>query len=502
MIKSSKAGQMDTKTLDDEPSKAVLDLVHEAEAEHNDQAVSRAILWKIDLRLLPLLCITYALQSIDKTTLGYASVFDLKEDLSLTGNEYSWLGGIFYLGYLLWEFPTNLMLQRLPINYFMSITVIIWGIVLMCHASVKNFSEIAAARTFLGVFEGSINPGTMLLFSMYYSREEQPLRMGIWIGSAGLGYVIAGISSFGIGHIHSYLESWRLIFLIWGAITTGWGVVLLFFLPGSPLKAKFLTEHERALAINRVKSNNTGIENKHFKMPQFWEAMFDMKTWLLFLFAVTSNSPNGGLTTFQSLIIKGMGFSTLQTTLIQMPSGAVQLIACPLACIFASYVRNSRLPIMLICLAPFFAGVCGLWLIDESKPYGRLVCLWISFTYTATWTLSMAVATANTAGHTKKITTNAMLLIGYCLGNFVGPFFFKSDQAPGYSLGVGMMFFCIAVQVFCLVGIWVLLWARNRKRSRFIQGVSPDNNDPAVQGYERGLLDETDLENPYFKYVY
>lgn len=167
--------------------------------------------------------------------------------------------------------------------------------------------------------------------------------------------------------------------------------------------------------------------------------------------------------------------------------------------IFASYVRNFRLPIMLICLAPFLAGVCGLWLIDESKPYGRLVCLWISFTYTATWTLSMAVATANTAGHTKKITTNAMLLIGYCLGNFVGPFFFKSDQAPGYSLGVGMMFFCIAVQVFCLVGIWVLLWARNRKRSRFIQGVSPDNNDPAVQGYERGLLDETDLENPYFK---
>lgn len=130
--------------------------------------------------------------------------------------------------------------------------------------------------------------------------------MGIWIGSAGLGYVIAGISSFGIGHIHSYLESWRLIFLIWGAITTGWGVVLLFFLPGSPLKAKFLTEHERALAINRVKSNNTGIENKHFKMPQFWEAMFDMKTWLLFLFAVTSNSPNGGLTTVRLVVAESV----------------------------------------------------------------------------------------------------------------------------------------------------------------------------------------------------
>jgi MFS transporter, ACS family, allantoate permease len=125
--------------------------------------------------------------------------------------------------------------------------------------------------------------------------------MGIWIGSAGLGYVISGISSFGIGHITSSLDSWRLIFLIWGAITTAWGLVLVVLLPGSPLSARFLTEQERAIAVNRVKGNNTGIENKKFKMKQFTEAMLDLKTWLLFLFAVTSNSPNGGLTTVSKL---------------------------------------------------------------------------------------------------------------------------------------------------------------------------------------------------------
>ncbi|KAF7528440.1 hypothetical protein G7054_g10138 [Neopestalotiopsis clavispora] len=490
----------DVKTANGEPANDALDLVYEAEEEHFDSKASRSLLWKIDLRLMPLLCITYALQSIDKTTLGYAAVFNLQDDLGLRGTEYSWVSAIFYLGYLAWEFPTNMLLQRLPINYFMSGTVIVWGIILMCHAAVAEFSGLAAVRTFLGVFEASINPGTMLLFAMYYSREEQPLRMGIWIGSAGLGYVISGISSFGIGHIQSRLDSWRLIFLIWGAITFAWGLLLAFLLPGSPLTAKFLSESERALAVDRVKTNNTGIENKHFKKSQFVEAMMDLKTWLLFIFAVTSNSPNGGLTTFQGLIIKGMGFSTLQTTLIQMPSGAVQLIACPLACFFASSIKNARLPIMLICLAPFLAGVCGIWLIDDTKPYARLVCLWISFTYTATWTLSMAVATANTAGHTKKITTNAMLLIGYCLGNFVGPFFFKSNQAPKYSLGIGIMFFCIAVQVLCLVGIWVLLWNRNRQRKTVIQGTSIGERD--AQGYKRGLLDETDLENPYFKYVY
>lgn len=127
--------------------------------------------------------------------------------------------------------------------------------------------------------------------------------MGIWIGSAGLGYVIAGIASFGIGHIHSSrLASWRLIFLIWGAITTAWGFLLAFLLPGSPLTTKWLTDAERAVALDRVKNNKTGIENKEFKSKQFWEAMTDLKTWLLFLFAVASNAPNGGLTTVSERI--------------------------------------------------------------------------------------------------------------------------------------------------------------------------------------------------------
>lgn len=78
---------------------------------------------------------------------------------------------------------------------------------------------------------------------------------------------------------------------------------------------------------------------------------------------------------------------------------------------------------MLIRLVPFLAGIICTWLIPQSILYDRLVCLWISFSYTATWTLSMSVAAANTAGHTKKATTNTILLIGYCLDNFIEPFF-------------------------------------------------------------------------------
>lgn len=166
----------------------------------------------------------------------------------------------------------------------------------MLHASVQGFASLAAARTFLGVFEASMNPASMILFTMYYKRQEQPLRFGIWIGCAGIGYICAGIVSFGIGHIHSAIASWRLMFLIWGAVTVVWGIFLWLTLPGSPTASKCWTEDEKARMLERIKDNGTGVEDRHFKVAQFKEAMLDLKTWLLFFFAVTLNCPNGGLT--------------------------------------------------------------------------------------------------------------------------------------------------------------------------------------------------------------
>lgn len=113
-------------TLNGNIDDILADFVQEVEAQPPSDQASSALQRKLDLRLMTVLCITYALQSIDKTTLGYAAVFGLKTDLDLEDTEYSWLGALFYLGYLVWEFPTNIMLQRLPINLFMALTVSPW----------------------------------------------------------------------------------------------------------------------------------------------------------------------------------------------------------------------------------------------------------------------------------------------------------------------------------------------------------------------------------------
>jgi ACS family allantoate permease-like MFS transporter len=84
----------------------------------------------------------------------------------------------------------------------------------MCHAACNDFSSLAAVRTFLGALEAGCNPASMIIFGMYYTRAEQPLRMGIWIGFGGVAYILGGILGYGIGHIHSSLSTWKVLYLV------------------------------------------------------------------------------------------------------------------------------------------------------------------------------------------------------------------------------------------------------------------------------------------------
>ncbi|KAL8683093.1 MAG: hypothetical protein Q9186_000907 [Xanthomendoza sp. 1 TL-2023] len=81
-----------------------------------DPEEARKLERKIDYMILPYLAVCYAFFYIDKTTLSYAAIFNIREDLNLTGTDYNWLSSIFYFGFLIWSFPTNFLMQRLPIG--------------------------------------------------------------------------------------------------------------------------------------------------------------------------------------------------------------------------------------------------------------------------------------------------------------------------------------------------------------------------------------------------
>lgn len=126
---------------------------------------------------------------------------------------------------------------------------------------------------------------------MWYKKSEQPLRTALWFNTFST--IFTGVVSYGIGQTHTRIAQWRLLYLVLGAATFLWSVVLIIFMPDSPVKCWWLSDREKYICILRVKENNTGVEDKKIKWYQVREALLDAKTWLIVLFAVAQNIPNG-----------------------------------------------------------------------------------------------------------------------------------------------------------------------------------------------------------------
>jgi MFS family permease len=161
------------------------------------------------------MCWVYFLQFMDKQTLNLANAYTLQTDLNLQGRDYSWVASITNIGYLVCAYPVTILLQKLPIGKFVSVMVMVWGAILMLMCTVNNFAGIAAFRFLLGGAESCIGPAWMLLTTIFWTREEAPLRMSFWLGMNGLSALASAGIGTGLGSIpHPPLPVWKLIFLV------------------------------------------------------------------------------------------------------------------------------------------------------------------------------------------------------------------------------------------------------------------------------------------------
>jgi MFS family permease len=221
----------------------------------------------------------------------------LQKSIHLKGDNYQWLSSIFYIGYLFWEYPTNRLLQRLPLAKWSGFNVIMWGLTLCCMAAVKNFAGAVAVRFFLGVFESAVTPGFALFTSQWYTKKEQGTRTGIWFSFNGFAQIFGGFVAYGISvgvkKHGAAIESWKIVFLTIGLITAAVGCIFLWLMPDNQLNAWFLTPQERIMAVERIRKNQQGVGNKHFKMYQLKEALLDPMTWAFVFYALVADIPNG-----------------------------------------------------------------------------------------------------------------------------------------------------------------------------------------------------------------
>ncbi|KAG7096489.1 hypothetical protein E1B28_003919 [Marasmius oreades] len=450
---------------------------------------------KIDFLIMPALSVCYMFYYVDKTTLSYAAIFGIQKDLKLGKSEYSWLSSLFYFGWLAWALPTNLLMQKFPLNKYLAVNIFLWGVLLMGQAASRNFTDLAVLRILSGAAEATADPAFVLITSTWYTREQQPSRIGYWYLANGFGIALGGLFGYAIGHIKGALPSWRYEFLIIGALCSAWAIFLFIFVPDSPARTHWFTREERLIIVSRKRNDHNIGGSRQFKWNQALEAFMDVKIYLFFLFGFTANVPNGGTSNFGTIIVKGFGFDTLETTLMQIPYG-LTIVAFILLAIYI----NHKLPpgyrtyLMAVTNLP---TVVGFAMIAWCKGIpARLAGYWLTGASNAVFVLGLSLLSGNVGGDTKKAIASAAVFLGVATGNIVGPFLFLDRESPTYFTGVVGCLVSRALEIVIILILRVVLVVSNKRRDKAVaEGRVTYDVDSS------GLDDVSDWKNLAFRYV-
>ncbi|KAI0706690.1 MFS general substrate transporter [Earliella scabrosa] len=461
---------------------------------------NRRISRKIDFYILPMLCLCQGLSFLDKTALNYANLYGMKAALHLSGDQFSWFASMFYIGYLVGNYPDSWLLQHYPTGKVLAITTLLWGTIVLTTPGCTNFAGTMANRFFLGLLEAIVTPGMTILTSIWYPQTEVPFRSLIWYSFNGWAGILGGFLAYGIGHISNpQIALWKYIFLILGAMSVSLAVALWFFFPDSPVDARFLTPEEKVLAVKRVAEAKLGVKNKQFKWYQIQHALIDPKTWLLFVASIAAQIPNGIVSNFSTIIIKGLGFTTLQTTLLDAASSVFQIASLLVAGFVCMRFKNMRVITMALGnITCIIAAACLIYLPDEQR-WNRLIAYWFTTFQSVGFSLSLVMISNNVGGFTKKTFTTAVTFIGYCIGNIIGPHFLIDTEAPRYLTGIRAMFIGYVIKTVCHLALGAYMFWSNIKRDREHGPVTSEEDQ--LKGEEAGMHDLTELENPYHRYV-
>ncbi|PNY25406.1 Pantothenate transporter liz1 [Tolypocladium capitatum] len=303
------------------------EIVRKLSPEQRDE-LERKLIRKIDSRLLPMIMLMYILNYIDRNNIASARLAGLEEDLKLdrNGTQFSTAVSILFVGYLLMQVPSNLLLNRIgkPGKYLPA-CMVVWGVISAATAGCHSFGGLLVARFFLGFVEAAYFPGCLYYLSCWYTRKELGVRTtflyaGSLISGAFSGLIAAGIT----GNMDGArgLRAWRWLFLIEGVVTVGVAFVSFFVLPDFPRTTTWLSEEETALAVWRLEEDIGQDDWISAQDQTFWHgfklALADVKTWVL-LVLIFCNISAGSVTNFFPTVVATLKFNNVTTLLLTAP---------------------------------------------------------------------------------------------------------------------------------------------------------------------------------------
>jgi ACS family tartrate transporter-like MFS transporter len=210
------------------------------------ESLENSVLSKVNWRLLPMAMLLFFMSLLDRTNISFAAT-DMNRDLALSVDQYAVAAGIFYVGYFLFEIPSNFILQRVGARIWLARIMITWGAVVIVHALVRDETSLYAVRFLLGVAEAGLLPGLLLYLALWLPARQRGLAFGTLLSTTAIAYAAGGpFTTWLMTFALSGLKGWQTMYAVQGLLTVVIGVAALFLLPSRIKDAEWLAADEKA----------------------------------------------------------------------------------------------------------------------------------------------------------------------------------------------------------------------------------------------------------------
>jgi D-galactonate transporter len=310
---------------------------------------------KVSRRLIPFLMVCYLGAYLDRVNVGFAKL-QMLNDLRFSETVYGMGAGIFFLGYFLFEVPSNLVLHRVGARKWLARIMLTWAAISACFVFVKSPTAFYALRFLLGVAEAGFAPGVILYLTYWFPAARRAKALSLFFMAIPLAGMIGGPVSGWIMHSLQgalSLSGWKWLFLLEALPSLVLGVAILLYLDDSIVKAKWLTESEKTLLARNVAGDNA-YKIAHISVKAF---IGDRRLWLMAAIYFCVVLGQYGLTFWLPTIIRKAGVADpLWVGVFTAIPYLCAIIALPLVGMSADRRRERRLHLaipMLIAAAGF-----------------------------------------------------------------------------------------------------------------------------------------------------
>ncbi|EFQ34475.1 major facilitator superfamily transporter [Colletotrichum graminicola M1.001] len=466
----------------------------------------KKVFHKVDIRLVPMLAVLYLICHIDRANIGNAKIEGMVEDLGMTGVQYNTVLSIFFIPYVLFEVPSNILLKKFkrPSTYLGGLTVA-WGIVMTCTGLVRSYAGLMVTRVLLGIFEAGFFPGAIYLTSFWYEPKDLSTRISYFYCASALSGAFSGLLAAAIAEMDGIggLEGWRWLFVIEGLATVVIGFASFFLLIDTPsLSTRWLEPEEiRYLELSIfIKQGGGSREESGAGGRVNWKDLKMMFTnWRIYVqayFLLCQSALSYGIKFTLPTITKAMGFATTEAQLLSAPP----YVAAAISAVSFAKVSDRffwRMPFLVTPLGIVAVAYSIIISLNGELEAKKGVAYFaVVLAVVGIYPIQAAAASWN-ANNIAPASRRAIgIALMNCVGNvggIVGSFMYLESEKPKYHTGFGLS---LAFGGSGLIVALLLEWSYKSANARKAKIA-----DEAKAKYtEQELFDMGD-RSPLFKYV-